>query len=63
MLIVLLQPHEHAGQTHPAGAVLDLPEAAARWCLAVGVAQRAPKAPSRQGKPALPATDHKEQGQ
>lgn len=55
MRIELLTPHEHAGSVHPAGAVLDLPDDAARWCVAAGVARRA-KSPSQKATPQPTAT-------
>lgn len=36
MRIELTQPHEHAGRNYPAGSVIDLPDDAAEWMIAIG---------------------------
>lgn len=38
MRIELTQPHEHAGRNYPAGSVIDLPDDAAEWLVAIKAA-------------------------
>ncbi len=39
MTVELIQPHTHAGQDYPPGAMLELDEATARWLIERGVAK------------------------
>ncbi len=39
--LVLIRPHEHAGHLYPAGATLEIDDAAAAWLIAAGAATAA----------------------
>ena len=50
MKIILLKPHTHAGEVHPADTELDLDEPTAQWLITQGVAHAIDATESTQPK-------------
>lgn len=61
MRIELTKAHEHAGRNYPAGSVIDLPDDAAEWMIAINAAVKSEESGVRSktsGKTALDSTPH-----